>query len=218
MRAERRLSAPRVATESKAQGEIGGQRGSCSSEGLQVIALSAATKISVVSAQPKNVGFYIVLTSNLAAADVMQLQHALLATMETARPRQSAARLSPGALRPHHRKAGLQPPHLRRATRHRRRSPRIGLSFLRTRGCDLTADESVMSFLLQRGFNPRLGARPLRDTIEEYLRDAVAGAALANDLPSTAQLDERWLALGGHSAQREDGILHLWLRLLVPAV
>ncbi len=33
---------------------------------------------------------------------------------------------------------------------------------------------------MQRGFHPRLGARPLRDTIEKYLRGAVADTMLAN--------------------------------------
>jgi ATP-dependent Clp protease ATP-binding subunit ClpA len=32
---------------------------------------------------------------------------------------------------------------------------------------------------MQRGFHPRLGARPLRDTIERNLRSAVADAMLA---------------------------------------
>jgi ATP-dependent Clp protease ATP-binding subunit ClpA len=54
------------------------------------------------------------------------------------------------------------------------------LSFLRAKGFDLTVDHAVVSFLMQRGFHPRLGARPLRDTIEKYLRGAVADALLAN--------------------------------------
>ena len=53
------------------------------------------------------------------------------------------------------------------------------LSFLRDKGCDLTLGHSVVSFLMQRGFHPRLGARPLRDTIERHLRGAVADAMLA---------------------------------------
>jgi len=52
------------------------------------------------------------------------------------------------------------------------------LALLRDQGFDLLADESVVSFLIQRGFHPRLGARPLRDTIEKYLRGAVADAVL----------------------------------------
>src|SRR5947207_794732 len=53
------------------------------------------------------------------------------------------------------------------------------LSFLRDKGFDLTAGHAVVSFLMQRGFHPRLGARPLRDTIEKHLRGAVADATLA---------------------------------------
>ena len=53
------------------------------------------------------------------------------------------------------------------------------LSFLRDKGFGLTLGHSVVSFLMQRGFHPRLGARPLRDTIEKYLRGAVAEAVLA---------------------------------------
>lgn len=34
---------------------------------------------------------------------------------------------------------------------------------------------------MQRGFHPRLGARPLRDTIEKHLRGAVADAILAEE-------------------------------------
>jgi len=43
----------------------------------------------------------------------------------------------------------------------------------------LAADESVTSFLIQRGFHQCLGARPRRDAVEKYLRRAVADAMLA---------------------------------------
>jgi ATP-dependent Clp protease ATP-binding subunit ClpA len=53
------------------------------------------------------------------------------------------------------------------------------LSFLRDKRFHLTTGHPVVSFLMQRGFHPRLGARPLRDTIEKHLRGAVADALLA---------------------------------------
>jgi len=37
----------------------------------------------------------------------------------------------------------------------------------------------VLTHLSERGFHPRLGARPLRDAIEKYLRGAVADATPA---------------------------------------
>jgi ATP-dependent Clp protease ATP-binding subunit ClpA len=46
-------------------------------------------------------------------------------------------------------------------------------------GFNLAADGSVTSFLIQRGFHQRLGARPRRDAVEKYLRRAVADAMLA---------------------------------------
>ena len=53
------------------------------------------------------------------------------------------------------------------------------LAFLRDKGFEFTLGHSVVSFLMQRGFHPRLGARPLRDTIERHLRGAAADATLA---------------------------------------
>jgi ATP-dependent Clp protease ATP-binding subunit ClpA len=41
---------------------------------------------------------------------------------------------------------------------------------------------------MQRGFHPRLGARPLRDTIEKHLRSAVADATLAEIVALTAEV------------------------------
>ena len=53
------------------------------------------------------------------------------------------------------------------------------LAFLRGKGFNVTADDSVISFVMQRGLHPRLGARPLRDAIEKHLRGAIAEATLA---------------------------------------
>ena len=61
------------------------------------------------------------------------------------------------------------------------------LTFLRNKGFNITADESIISFLMQRGFHPRLGARPLRDAIEKHLRGAIAGATLAEIGMSSAR-------------------------------
>ncbi len=60
------------------------------------------------------------------------------------------------------------------------------LAFLRGKGFELNADESVVSFLVQRGFHARLGARPLRDTIEKHLRGAVVDAILRTEMQPRA--------------------------------
>jgi ATP-dependent Clp protease ATP-binding subunit ClpA len=59
------------------------------------------------------------------------------------------------------------------------------LEFLREKGFELSIHESVVSFIIHRGFHSRLGARPLRDTIERLFRGSVADVLLlGNRTPS----------------------------------
>ena len=53
------------------------------------------------------------------------------------------------------------------------------LKFLREKGHELAPDESVLPFLVRRGFHPKLGARPLRDATEKLMGDAVTEALLS---------------------------------------
>jgi len=48
------------------------------------------------------------------------------------------------------------------------------LKFLRDKGHELAPHESVLPFLVRRGFHPKLGARPMRDAIEKLVGDAVS--------------------------------------------
>ena len=131
--------------------------------------------------------FYIVFTSNLGGADILNLQHSSFATME--RHVLSRAQQS------------LRPELFARITE-KLVFDRLGydvqleiaklhidreLSFLRVKGFHVIADKSIISFIMQRGFHPRLGARPLRDAIEKYLRGAVAEATLAEVSASLAE-------------------------------
>ncbi len=45
---------------------------------------------------------------------------------------------------------------------------------MREKGYELHADKTVLPFVVQRGFHPKLGARPMRDTVEKLIGDAVA--------------------------------------------
>jgi ATP-dependent Clp protease ATP-binding subunit ClpA len=124
-------------------------------------------------------GFYVVFTSNLGSAEILSLQHSSFTTME----RHVLAKAQ----------RSLRPEFYARITEKivfNRLSYdvqidiarlHIGreLASLREKGFDFSINESVVSFLIQRGFHPRLGARPLRDAIEKYLRGAVADAVLS---------------------------------------
>jgi ATP-dependent Clp protease ATP-binding subunit ClpA len=52
----------------------------------------------------------------------------------------------------------------------------------------LTTSATVLPFLVQRGFHPTLGARPLRNVIEKHVRDAVGTALLQDAVGTKAEL------------------------------
>jgi ATP-dependent Clp protease ATP-binding subunit ClpA len=138
-----------------------------------------AARVTMASGETLDLsGFYIVFTSNIAAADIINLQHSSFATMErhvlakaqrTLRPELYARIAEKLVFNRLNYDVQMEIARLHIARE---------LSFLRDRGFDLTLGPSVISFLLQRGFHPQLGARPLRDTIEKLFRGAVADALL----------------------------------------
>jgi ATP-dependent Clp protease ATP-binding subunit ClpA len=149
-------------------------------------------------------GFYVVFTSNLGSAEILSLQHSSFTTME----RHVLAKAQ-RSLRPEFYARITEKIVFNRlsydvqidiARLHIKRE----LASLRETGFDLAAGEHVVSFLIQRGFHPRLGARPLRDAIEKYLRGAAAEAMLSGLREGPAELvvagDE--LLLRWHQAAR----------------
>ena len=124
-------------------------------------------------------GFYIVFTSNLGAAELLILQHSSFTTMERHVLTKAQRSLRPELYARITEKIVFNrlsyDVQLDIARLHVARE----LALLRDEGFNTTADESAISFLIQRGFHPRLGARPLRDAVEKHLRGAVADAMLA---------------------------------------
>ncbi len=123
--------------------------------------------------------YYIVFTSNIGAADILQLQHSSPATMERhvlARAQQAMrpelfARITEKLVFNHLAyDEQLQIAEL---------LLRNELIFLGSKGYVLTASDSVLPFLVRRGFHPKLGARPMRDAVEKLVGDAVAADLLA---------------------------------------
>src|SRR2546421_7407816 len=124
-------------------------------------------------------GFYVWLTSNIGSAELLSLQHSTDATLE-----RHVLTRAQQALRPEifariteklvfHR---LSYEHqLEVAEKFLERE----IAFLRTRGHDLTVDDSVLPFLVRKGFHPKLGARPMRDAVEKLVGDTVASDLLA---------------------------------------
>src|SRR6266496_3537384 len=139
-----------------------------------------AARVTMASGETLDLGrFYIVFTSNIAAAEIINLQHSSFATMERHVLAKAQRSLRPELYARITEKLVFNRLNYDVQMEIARLHIARELSFLRDKGFDLTLGNSVVSFLMQRGFHPRLGARPLRDTIEKYLRGAIAKAALA---------------------------------------
>jgi ATP-dependent Clp protease ATP-binding subunit ClpA len=119
-------------------------------------------------------GFYVVFTSNIGSADLTNLQYSTPATIERhvlTRAQQS--------MRPELYARITEKLVFGRLTYDQQLEIaqlllNQELSFLRTKGHDLTPDASVLPFVVRRGFHPKLGARPMRDAVEKLVSDAVA--------------------------------------------
>ena len=138
-----------------------------------------AARITLATGETLDVSdFYIVLTSNLGAADVMQLQHAPFATMERHVLSRASRTFRPELFARITEKLVFN--RLTYDTQLEIAESMLAaeLAFLAEKGIHLTAAPEVLPFLIQRGFHPHLGARPLRDTIEKHVRDAVAAEVL----------------------------------------
>jgi ATP-dependent Clp protease ATP-binding subunit ClpB len=139
-----------------------------------------AARVTMASGETLDLsGFYLVFTSNLAAAEILNLQHSSFTTMERHVLAKAQQTLRPELYARITEKLVFK--RLNYDVQMEIARLHIGreLSFLESKGFNLTVDHAVVSFLMQRGFHSRLGARPLRDTIEKYLRGAVADALLA---------------------------------------
>ncbi len=124
--------------------------------------------------------FYIVLTSNLGAAEVMQLQHAPFATMERHVLSRASRTFRPELFARITEKLVFNRLTYEVQLEIAESLLAAELAFLAEKGIHLTAAPEVLPFLIQRGFHPHLGARPLRDVIEKHVRDAVAATVLTD--------------------------------------
>jgi len=57
------------------------------------------------------------------------------------------------------------------------------LAFLRERGIEIRSSPDVVRFLVRKGFHPKLGARPMRDTIERLVGEFVGQRLLRCEEP-----------------------------------
>ncbi len=137
-------------------------------------------------------GFYLAFSSNIGGAESMRMEHSRFASVEQAVLRALGQSLRPELLGRIEEKwvfARLTPEAQREIC-----SLRVAEEAARLRhlGYDLEISREALELLTREGFHPHLGARPLRQTVERHLRDAVvrslftSGAASGVVTPNSA--------------------------------
>ena len=111
-------------------------------------------------------GFYIVFTSNLGAAELLNLQHSSFTTMERHVLTKAQRSLRPELYARITEKIVFNRLSYDVQLDIARQMLTKEINFLITKEIEISCDRSVLPFLVRRGFHPRLGARPMRDAIE----------------------------------------------------
>ena len=124
-------------------------------------------------------GFYVVFTSNIAAAELLELQHSSFATMERHVLTHAQRAMRPELYGRINEKIVFKKLTYDVQLEIARLLLAQELAFLTAKGHCIAPAANVLPFLVRRGFHPRLGARPLRDVVEKTLGDAVAADVLS---------------------------------------
>jgi ATP-dependent Clp protease ATP-binding subunit ClpA len=151
-----------------------------------------AARITMASGDTLNFSrHYIVLTSNIGAAEILHVQHSTQTTMERHVLTRAQQSLRPEIFARITEKLVFSRLSYDNQLEIAQLLLTNELKFLAGKGYTLKPDDFVLPFLVRRGFHPKLGARPMRDAIEKLVGDAVA-ESLLNDKKSGGllQVDE----------------------------
>lgn len=134
-----------------------------------------AARVTVATGETLDLqNYYIVLTSNIGSAELMDLQHSSFSTME-----RHVLMTARGRLRPEIFGRVTERLVFKRLTYEIQLQIaelfiRRELEFMKQRGHQIVEDKTVLPLVVKKGFDAKLGARPLRDAVEKLVGDAVA--------------------------------------------
>ena len=138
-----------------------------------------AARVTMASGDTLNFSqFYIVLTSNIGAAEILHVQHSTQATMERHVLTRAQQSLRPEIFARITEKLVFNRLSYDDQIEIARLLLAGELKFLSQRNITLEPTPAVLPFLVRRGYHPRLGARPMRDAVEKLIGDAVAESLL----------------------------------------
>jgi ATP-dependent Clp protease ATP-binding subunit ClpB len=134
-----------------------------------------AARVTLASGETLDLsGFYVVFTSNIGTADLMNMQHSTRSTMERHVLTRAQQTMRPELFARITEKLVFNRLSYDHQLEIAQQMLNHELEFLKVRGHELKPDGAVLSFLVHRGFHPKLGARPMRDAVEKLVDDAVA--------------------------------------------
>ena len=124
--------------------------------------------------------FYIIFTSNLGTTDILRAKHLNFTQIEKYVLAQVSAAFRPEFLGRINSKLVFNKLSYAVQLEIAQFNLEKERAFLSERGHDTFFDEEVLTFLIQKGFDKHLGARPLRDAMEKHIRGPIAAYLLGN--------------------------------------
>jgi ATP-dependent Clp protease ATP-binding subunit ClpA len=123
---------------------------------------------------------YITFTSNIGASEAMRMARSNFASVEQAVLRRVAENLRPEIMArvPDKLVFARLAPDVQREIAGLHLANEVAR--LKSVGFDLTVSREALEFLIREGFDPQLGARPLRQTIERCLQNIVANSLFSS--------------------------------------
>lgn len=147
-----------------------------------LLQLLDAARITVATGQTLDFsGFYVWMTSNIGAAELMGLQHSNDATMERHVLSRAQQALRPEIFARINEKLVFNRLSYEHQLEIAEKFLAREIEFLASRGHKIEMEKTVLSFLVRKGFHPKLGARPMRDAVEKLVGDAVAEKLLQGE-------------------------------------
>jgi len=138
-----------------------------------------AARVTIATGETLDLsGFYIVMTSNLGSAELMSLQHSTEATLERHVLSRAQQSLRPEIFARIAEKLVFNRLSYEHQLEIAAKFLDKEIAFVGKQGYQIKVAESVLPFLVRKGFHPKLGARPMRDATEKLVGDAIAESLL----------------------------------------
>lgn len=132
-------------------------------------------------------GFHIWLTSNVGSSELTEFEHSSESTLERHVLSRAMTTFRPEIVARIAEKIVFHRLDYETQLEIAGKFVRQEIAFLAGRGHRLELGPEVMGYLVRKGFHPRLGARPMRDTVEKLVGDAVA-RRLLEGCPASGRL------------------------------